>query len=166
MWTSMPPMTIGILDQDATDSLLLSNPELYKQGRLGIKNHLSPSIYCFDGRFPSRHKSRVFWGPLSPNQFSFHFTGLSYKAKLFWINMFDAFYVSLVIFFVSYGAYYGTNVGHYEFGTTLLTTHLAVMFLNLAVVTKSWVCNQKKKIIVSSIVFFKKSPEQKTREMK
>ena len=35
----MPPMTIGILDQDATDSLLLSNPELYKQGRLGIKNH-------------------------------------------------------------------------------------------------------------------------------
>ena len=32
----MPPMTIGILDQDATDSLLLSNPELYKQGRLGI----------------------------------------------------------------------------------------------------------------------------------
>ena len=57
--------------------------------------------------------------------------------------MFDAFYVSLVIFFVSYGAYYGTNVGHYEFGTTLLTTHLAVMFLNLAVVTKSCVCNQK-----------------------
>ena len=54
--------------------------------------------------------------------------------------MFDAFYVSLVIFFVSYGAYYGTNVGHYEFGTTLLTTHLAVMCLNLAVVTKSWVC--------------------------
>ena len=39
MWTSMPPMTIGILDQDATDSLLLSSPELYKQGRLGIKNH-------------------------------------------------------------------------------------------------------------------------------
>ena len=36
----MPPMTIGILDQDATDTLLLSNPELYKQGRLGIKNHL------------------------------------------------------------------------------------------------------------------------------
>ena len=35
MWTSMPPMTIGILDQDATDSLLLSNPELYKQGRQG-----------------------------------------------------------------------------------------------------------------------------------
>ena len=81
--------------------------------------------------------------------------------------MFDAFYVSLVIFFVSYGAYYGTNVGHYEFGTTLLTTHLAVMFLNLAVVTKSWACNLKKiLIIVSSIVFFKKSPGQKTREMK
>ena len=39
MWTSMPPMTIGILDQDATDSLLLSNPELYKQGRLGIENY-------------------------------------------------------------------------------------------------------------------------------
>ena len=36
----MPPMTIGILDQDATDSLLLSNPELYKQGRQGIKNDL------------------------------------------------------------------------------------------------------------------------------
>ena len=83
--------------------------------------------------------------------------------------MFDAFYVSLVIFFVSYGAYYGTNVGHYEFGTTLLTTHLAVMFLNLAVVTKSWVCNQRKKklIVVSSIVFFfKKSPDQSTREIK
>ena len=81
-----------------------------------------------------------FGGPCHLINFHFIYTGLSYKAKLFWINMFDAFYVSLVIFFVSYGAYYGTNVGHYEFGTTLLTTHLAVMFLNLAVVTKSWVC--------------------------
>ena len=40
MWTSMPPMTIGIPYQDAADSLLLSNPKLYKQGHLGIKNHL------------------------------------------------------------------------------------------------------------------------------
>ena len=155
MWTSMPPMTIGILDQDATDSLLLSNPELYKQGRLGILilkilkriiwNTSRPSICLLDGRFPSRHKSEFFWWPYHLINFHFIYTGLSYKAKLFWINMFDAFYVSLVIFFVSYGAYYGTNVGHYEFGTTLLTTHLAVMFLNLAVVTKSWVCNQRKK---------------------
>jgi phospholipid-translocating ATPase len=114
MWTSMPPMTIGILDQDATDSLLLSSPELYKQGRLG----------------------------------------LSYKAKLFWINMFDAFYVSLVIFFVSYGAYYGTNVGHYEFGTTLLTTHLAVMFLNLAVVTKSWTMYHLVSVVLSVLFFY------------
>ena len=75
--------------------------------------------------------------------------------------MFDAFYVSLVIFFVSYGAYYGTNVGHYEFGTTLLTTHLAVMFLNLAVVTKSWVCNQREKIF--DYCFFNRFFRKKSR---
>jgi len=114
MWTSMPPMVIGILDQVATDSLLLSNPELYKQGRLG----------------------------------------LSYKRKLFWINMFDAFYVSLAIFFVSFGAYYGTNVGHFEFGTTLLTTHLAVMFLHLAVVTKSWTSYHLASVVLSILFFY------------
>ena len=75
----MPPMTIGILDQDATDSLLLSNPELYKQGRLGIKNHLSPSIYCFDGRFPSRHKSEFFGGPY--HLINFHFILQVYRTK-------------------------------------------------------------------------------------
>ena len=62
-----------------------------------------------------------------------------YKPYSFWLNMMDALYQSLVIFFIAHGAYSNSNVGLWEFGTTLITSSLCVMLLHLAVETKSWV---------------------------
>ena len=59
IFTSIPPMAIGVFDQDAPDKLLESKPHLYKQGRLGQV----------------------------------------YRSHSFWLNMADAMYQSLVIFF-------------------------------------------------------------------
>ena len=36
MWTAIPPMVVGALDQVAPDHVLESQPSLYSQGRLGI----------------------------------------------------------------------------------------------------------------------------------
>ena len=97
----------GVLDQDAPDIVLESNPKLYARGR----------------------ESRV------------------YKPYSFWLNMLDALYQSLVLFFISYGSYYNSDVGLYEFGTTLMTSCLCVMLLHQAVETKSWVITFEIKII-------------------
>ena len=35
MWTAIPPMVVGALDQVAPDHVLESQPSLYSQGRLG-----------------------------------------------------------------------------------------------------------------------------------
>ena len=61
--------------------------------------------------------------------------------------MADATYVSFVTFFICFGAYLNSNVGLMEFGTTLITAHLAVMYLHLAIETKSWVSLSSKYIL-------------------
>ena len=99
LWTSLPPVAIGVLDQMAPDHVLESKPHLYIRGR----------------------KSRV------------------YKPYSFWLNMLDAFYQSLIIFFISFGAYNDMDVGLWECGTTVITASLFVMCLHLAIETKSWV---------------------------
>ena len=53
--------------------------------------------------------------------------------------MLDALYQSVAIFFITYGAYYNSDVGVWECGTTLMTSTLCVMLLHQAVETKSWV---------------------------
>ena len=75
----------------------------------------------------------------NPHLYSRGRLGQLYTTKLFWINIFEAFYVSTIVFYITYGAYQGLEAGVLEFGITALSAHLAVMFLNLAVETKSWV---------------------------
>lgn len=65
--------------------------------------------------------------------------GEVYKPYSFWINMADALYQSIVIFFVSFGAYFGSDVGIWEFGTVMCTQCLIAMSLHLAIETRSWV---------------------------
>ena len=55
--------------------------------------------------------------------------GQVYTDYSFWVNMFDAGYQSIVMFFVPFVIYFDTNVGIYEFGTNFqvfihLFTHL------------------------------------------
>jgi len=114
LWTSLPPMAIGVLDQDAPDILLESKPELYVRGR----------------------ESRV------------------YKPYSFWFNMMDALYQSVVIFFLSFGSYYNTHTGLWEFGTSLMTTCLCVMLLHQAVETKSWTIIHWTSLMLSILFYF------------
>ncbi|KAF4521458.1 hypothetical protein B566_EDAN001755 [Ephemera danica] len=98
VFTSLPPIAIGVYDQDAPAELLLSKPALYKQGRLG----------------------------------------LVYKSYSFWINMADALYQSIVIYFVSLAAYKDSDVDIWEFGTTITSACMFVQLVHVAVETKSW----------------------------
>lgn len=53
--------------------------------------------------------------------------------------MLDSLYQSLVIFFVAKAAYWDTDVGIWEFGTTITTSCLVTMLLHCAIEIKSWV---------------------------
>lgn len=68
--------------------------------------------------------------------------------------MLDAFYQSLVIFFISFGTYNGMNVGLWEFGTTIITASLFVMNFHLAIETKSWTIVHWTSMILSILFFF------------
>ena len=85
-----------------------------------------------------------------------------YRTRSFWINMADATYVSFVTFFICFGAYLNTNVGLMEFGTTLITAHLAVMYLHLAIETKSWVSTEQYLINV----YLQKNQKSKSHNLK
>uniref|UniRef100_A0A8C7ZYX8 Phospholipid-transporting ATPase n=1 Tax=Oryzias sinensis TaxID=183150 RepID=A0A8C7ZYX8_9TELE len=61
-----------------------------------------------------------------------------YNFRTFWISMLDAFYQSLVCFFVPYLAYQGSDVDIFTFGTPLNTSSLFIILLHLGIEIKSW----------------------------
>merc|ERR1712062_228372 len=63
-------------------------------------------------------------------------------------------YQSMVIFFVSYGAYYNSDVGLWEYGTSLMTACLCVMLLHQSVETKSWTIIHWTSMLLSILFFF------------
>nr|CAD7452425.1 unnamed protein product [Timema tahoe] len=99
LFTSLPPIAIGVYDQDVPEEILLARPSLYRQGRLG-------SVY---------------------------------KPHSFWITVADALYQSIVIFFISEAAYHDTDVGIWDFGTTVTTSCMFVMLFHVAIETRSWI---------------------------
>lgn len=64
--------------------------------------------------------------------------GIAYKPYSFWLNMLDAVYQSLVIFFIAEAAYAGSSVDIWEFGTTITTSCLYTMLVHGAIEIKSW----------------------------
>lgn len=62
--------------------------------------------------------------------------------------MLDAFYQSLVIFFVATAAYADTEVDMWEFGTTITTSCLITMLLHGAIEIRSWVKRDICKLIL------------------
>lgn len=56
--------------------------------------------------------------------------------------MFDALYQSIAIFFICQGAYSGSDVDIWEFGTVLTTSSMFVMLLHAAIEIRSWVINE------------------------
>ncbi|KAG1649509.1 putative phospholipid-transporting ATPase VD [Nymphon striatum] len=76
-----------------------------------------------------------------------------YKSYSFWLNMLDAFYQSIIIFFVCYFTYYDSTTGIWEFGTTLTTACVFVQLLHLAIETKSWTWMHVFGIIMSILLY-------------
>ena len=61
-----------------------------------------------------------------------------YTRLKFWVTMIEAFYQSAVIFFVAFGAFYGSDVGLVEFGFVINITAVIVTNLYLTVETLHW----------------------------
>lgn len=64
---------------------------------------------------------------------------LAYKTHSFWLVMLDALYQSLVIFFIAEAAYWDSDVGIWEFGTTITASCLITMLIHGAIEIRSWV---------------------------
>lgn len=61
-----------------------------------------------------------------------------YNFLTFWISILDAFYQSLVCFFIPYLAYQDSDVDMFTFGTPINTVALFTILLHLAIEIKSW----------------------------
>ncbi|XP_071773020.2 phospholipid-transporting ATPase VB isoform X2 [Centroberyx gerrardi] len=61
-----------------------------------------------------------------------------YKFSTFWIAMLDAFYQSLVCFFIPYWAYQDSDIDVFTFGTPLNTVSLFTILLHLSIEIKTW----------------------------
>uniref|UniRef100_A0A8C1X6R3 Phospholipid-transporting ATPase n=1 Tax=Cyprinus carpio TaxID=7962 RepID=A0A8C1X6R3_CYPCA len=62
-----------------------------------------------------------------------------YKPYMFWMNMIDAFYQSLICFFIPYFAYVDSDVDLFTWGTPITTLALFTILLHLGIETKTWV---------------------------
>ncbi|XP_014447395.1 probable phospholipid-transporting ATPase VD [Tupaia chinensis] len=61
----------------------------------------------------------------------------AYRPLTFWITLLDAFYQSLVCFFVPYFTYQGSDIDIFSFGNPLNTAALFVILLHLVIESKS-----------------------------
>ncbi|XP_075883885.1 phospholipid-transporting ATPase VD isoform X2 [Nelusetta ayraudi] len=90
VFTSVPPLVYGVLDQDLRAETLLKVPELYKTAQ----------------------NSKV------------------YVPHMFWVTVLDAFYQSLVCFFVPYFALAGSDVDLLSLGSVINTSALFTILLH------------------------------------
>ncbi|GBP07079.1 Probable phospholipid-transporting ATPase VD [Eumeta japonica] len=64
--------------------------------------------------------------------------GLSYRAYSYWTVLAECIYISIIVFFISLGAYWDSDVDIWEFGTCSMTSCLVVMLAYVAIETRSW----------------------------
>ncbi|XP_026843048.1 probable phospholipid-transporting ATPase VA isoform X1 [Drosophila persimilis] len=114
IFTSLPPLAIGVYDKRVPEDLLLKNPYLYKNGRLGV----------------------------------------AYRPHDFWLILLDALYQSLVIFFVALCAYGESDVGIWEFGTTITASCLFANLVHCCIEIRSWTVLHVISIVVSLASFY------------
>lgn len=78
VFTSVPSLLYGIIEQDASETLLLQVPSLYASGRLG---------QVVTGRYSSSFTSLFLQ---------------TYRRHSFWLHIFDAFWQSMAVYFVAH----------------------------------------------------------------
>ncbi|KFU99349.1 putative phospholipid-transporting ATPase VD, partial [Pterocles gutturalis] len=78
---------------------------------------------------------------------------VAYLTSAFWITLLDAFYQSLVCFFVPYFTYYGSDIDIFSFGNPINTAALFIILFHLLIECKSvtWIHTV---VIVGSILFY------------
>ncbi|XP_061634597.1 phospholipid-transporting ATPase VA [Phyllopteryx taeniolatus] len=77
-----------------------------------------------------------------------------YKPYMFWMNMMDAFYQSLICFFIPYFAYADSDVDLFTWGTPVTTIAVFTILLHLGVETKTWTWMNWLSICFSVALFF------------
>ncbi|XP_076004758.1 phospholipid-transporting ATPase VA [Genypterus blacodes] len=77
-----------------------------------------------------------------------------YKPYMFWMNMIDACYQSLVCFFIPYFAYADSDVDLFTWGTPITTIALFTILLHLGIETKTWTWINWLSIAFSMALFF------------
>ncbi|PWA14376.1 hypothetical protein CCH79_00011112 [Gambusia affinis] len=77
-----------------------------------------------------------------------------YKPYMFWMNMIDAFYQSLVCFFIPYFAYADSDVDLFTWGTPITTIALFTILMHLGIETKTWTWMNWLSIAFSVALFF------------
>ncbi|NXC63994.1 AT10A ATPase, partial [Aleadryas rufinucha] len=77
-----------------------------------------------------------------------------YQPHMFWMNMIDAMYQSLVCFFIPYFTYYDSEVDIFSWGTPITAIALFTIILHLAIETKTWTFLHWTSCIFSIILFF------------
>ncbi|XP_066939381.1 phospholipid-transporting ATPase VD [Macrobrachium rosenbergii] len=114
LFTSVPPIIVGIYDRDVPRELLLSQPQLYAQGQ----------------------ESRL------------------YKPHSFWINILDALYQAVIIFFFGAVLHEDSDAGMYEFGMTITHSVLIAQLLHIGIETKSWTVIHVGGVVLSLLAFY------------
>ncbi|KAM4548589.1 phospholipid-transporting ATPase VA isoform 1-T1 [Odontesthes bonariensis] len=77
-----------------------------------------------------------------------------YKPYMFWMNMIDSFYQSLICFFIPYFAYADSDVDLFTWGTPVTTIALFTILLHLGIETKTWTWMNWLSIAFSVALFF------------
>ncbi|XP_061593832.1 phospholipid-transporting ATPase VA [Cololabis saira] len=77
-----------------------------------------------------------------------------YKPYMFWMNMIDAFYQSLVCFFIPYFAYADSDVDLFTWGTPITAIALFTILVHLGIETKTWTWVNWLSIAFSISLFF------------
>ncbi|XP_053539553.1 phospholipid-transporting ATPase VA isoform X2 [Ictalurus punctatus] len=84
----------------------------------------------------------------------FFYKNAEYKPYMFWMNMIDAFYQSLICFFIPYFAYADSDVDLFSWGTPITTLALLTILLQLGIETKTWTWMNWASIAFSVGLFF------------
>ncbi|CAK6956482.1 phospholipid-transporting ATPase VB [Scomber scombrus] len=77
-----------------------------------------------------------------------------YKFSTFWVSMLDAFYQSLVCFFIPYLTYRDSDIDIFTFGTPLNTISLFTILLHLSIEIKAWTVVHWVIMLGSVVLFF------------
>ncbi|XP_067154192.1 phospholipid-transporting ATPase VD [Apteryx mantelli] len=78
---------------------------------------------------------------------------VAYLPSTFWITLLDAFYQSLVCFFVPYFTYYGSDIDIFSFGNPINTAAVFIILFHLLIESKT-VTWMHTIVIVGSILFY------------